>query len=414
MMKARVSRRHFLAASSLLGSASFLCPQVAAASAEQSQNTIRLRPGGHDSGYDPWLEIDKESLLNNVREVSRLAGRRPILAVVKNNAYGLGDMLVGPLLASCQEVAGIACVRPAEALAMRRAGVRKPILIMSEVGEEEAVELVANRVMLSCWLDDTALRLERIARRARRAVGVHLYIDTGLNREGMPHTRALPWIEELARNQAVRIEGTYHMFVHDLEFDRVQHSRFLEVTSAARQRGLKLGILHAAPSYELFYLPEAHLDMVRVANALCGNYPGADVRDRASLKPVFRLKARVARVELLQPGDSAGFRRAFVAESPTWVALLPIGHTDGYPITAAGSCHVMVNGRLYPVVKGGIASAHTIINLGAERQVNVGDTATLIGGDSPEIDPMAIASKAGLPLQQMITKFSALLPRRLA
>ena len=406
-----ISRRRFVATSVALagaGSAALaFAPPICA------QAGVRLRPGGHESGYDPWLEVDGDAFRHNVGEVSRLAGGRPILAVVKNNGYGLGDTLVGPLLSSFPEIHGIACVRPSEALAIRKAGVQKPILIMSEVGEEEAVELVANGVTLSCWLDDTGARLERIAKRARKPVAIHLFLDTGLNREGMPYRRALPWIEDLARRGTLRIEGTYHMFVHQVEFDRVQHGRFLEITEAARSRGVKLGTLHAAPSYELFYLPESHLDMVRVGNALFGNYPGTDVRGRASLKPVFRLKARVARVEQLQSGESAGFRRAFVADSPTWVALLPVGHTDGYPITAAGTCQVQINGRLYPVVTGGVASAHTMVKIGVDKQVNVGDTATLIGGDALEIDPVTVAANVGLPLQQMITKFNALLPRRL-
>jgi len=406
-----ISRRRFLATSVVLAGAESAA--LAFAPPNPSQAAVRLRPGGHESGYDPWLEVDGTAVANNVREVARLAGGRPILAVVKNNGYGLGDTLVGPLLASFPEIHGIACVRPSEALAIRKAGVQKPILIMSEVGEEEAVELVANRVTLSCWLDDSRARLERIAKRARKPVAVHLFLDTGLNREGMPYRRALPWIEDLARQRTLRIEGTYHMFVHEVEFDRVQHGRFLEITEAARSRGVKLGTLHAAPSFELFYLPESHLDMVRVANALFGNYPGTDVRGHASLKPVFRLKARVARVEQLQSGESAGFRRAFVADSPTWVALLPIGHTDGYPITAAGTCQVQINGRLYPVVRGGVASAHTIVKIGVDKQVNVGDTATLIGGDALEVDPVTVAANVGLALQQMITKFNALLPRRL-
>jgi alanine racemase len=73
----------------------------------------------------------------------------------------------------------------------------------------------------------------------------------------------------------------------------------------------------------------------------------------------------------------------------------------------------LINGRLYPVVAGGVASAHTIVDVGIDRQVNVGDTATLIGGDVAAIDPAAVASNTGLPLQQLITKFNALLPRRL-
>ena len=226
----------------------------------------------------------------------------------------------------------------------------------------------------------------------------------------------MPWIEELGRNRLIRIDGTYHHFAHELEFDRIQQARFLELTTAARSRGVVLGTLHAAPTYELFHLPESHLDMVRVGNALFGNYPTPDVRDRASLKPVFRLKARVTRVAQVQPGESAGYHRGpyFVAQGQTWLALLPIGHTDGYPITAAGTCQVLINGRVYPVVWSGVASTQTIVDVGPDRQVNVGDIATLIGADASEIDPATVASKVALPFQQMITKFSALLPRRLA
>ncbi len=408
-----ISRRRFLVSSAALVGAGCLPRQAAVRNAPSQTTTIRIRPGGTDSGYDPWLEIDAAAFRHNVLEVSRLASGRPILAVVKNNAYGLGDTLVGPLLASCPQVTGLACVRPAEALAMRRAGVRKPILMLSEVAEDEAEELLANDVMLSCWLDDSAMRLERLSRRMDRAIAVHLYVDTGLNREGMPYRRALRWIEDLATRPAIQVVGTYHMFVHDREYDRVQHARFLELVGAARARGVGLGALHAAPSFELFSFPESHLDMVRVGNALVGNYPAPEMKEQASLMPVFRLKARVTRVEQMQTGESAGFRRGFVAERPTWIALVPVGHTDGYPISAAGTCKVLINNRLYPVVPGGVASAHTIVEIGPERQAAVGDTATLIGGDDPAIDPATVAENVRLPLQQMITKFSALLPRRL-
>lgn len=408
-----VSRRRFLVTSAALASGACASTSPGVPKPVTPQSARRLRPGGLESGYDPWLEIDAAALRHNVREVARLAGGRPIMAVVKNNAYGLGDTLVGPLLSSCSEVVGIACARVDEALAMRKAGVSKPMLILCEVAEDEARELVANSVMLSCWFDDSRTRLERVAQRMRKPISVHLFVDTGLNREGMPHHRALPWIEDLATRKSIRIQGTYHMFVHDLEYDRVQHTRFLALVEAARKRGIRLGTLHAAPTFELFYLPESRLDMVRVSNALVGNYPGEDVRDRALLKPVFRLKARVIRVEQIQAGESAGFRRGFITDRPTWLALLSVGHTDGFPITAAGTCRVLINGHLYPIVTGGISSTYTILEIGSERRVEVGDTATLMGADDPAIDPLSVAAKAQLPFQQMITKFSALLRRQL-
>jgi alanine racemase len=404
-----LSRRRFLALSAGL---TVLGGAFSPARAVQHQ-AMRLRPGGRDDGFDPWIEIIGDHFRHNAREVARLAGGRPILAVVKNNAYGIGDAIVGPLLASSAEIGGIACVRPAEALAMRNAGVRKPILTMSEIGEEEAVELVRRDVTLSCWLDDAGDRLERVAKKARRAVPVHLYIDTGMNREGMPWRRALPWMEDLARRRNVRIDGTYQMFVHELEFDRVQLQRFLDLIAEAKQRGLRPGLLHAAPTFELYRLPEAHLDMVRVGNALFGADPGAELRDRAPLKAVFRLKARVVRVERVEPGESAGFGRAFQPAQPTSVALLPVGHTDGYPGTAGGTCEVLIAGRRYPVVTGGVASAHTIVDVGVDPQVRVGDDATLIGPDDTAILPHEVALRAKVGFYAMITKFSALLPRRL-
>jgi alanine racemase len=374
---------------------------------------VQLRPGRHEDGFDPWLEIIGANFRHNVGEVSRLAGQRPILAVIKNNAYGLGDTIVGPLVASCAGVGGLACVRPAEALAMRRAGVRKPILTMSEVGEREAAELVRQNVALSCWFEDAGVRLERVARAARRDARVHLYIDTGMNREGMPWRRAVPWAADIARRRGVRIDGTYQMFTHDLEFDRIQLQRFLDFTAQAVAQKIPLGSLHAAPTFELFRLPESHLDMVRVGNALFGADPGPEHREKADLKPVFRLKARVVRVERVEPDESAGFGRAFRPSSPTSVALLPIGHTDGYPSSAAGAGEVIIGGRRYPVAAGGIASAHTIVDVGPDPQVRVGDEAILIGPDDPAVLPHEVATRAKVGFYQMITKFSALLPRRM-
>jgi alanine racemase len=365
----------------------------------------------HHDSYDPWLEIDAAAFQHNAREAARLAGGRPLMAVVKNNAYGLGDEVVGPIMDSCQEVGAIACVRVAEALALRRAGVKKPILVMAEVSEEEGVTLMQHQVWLSAWRDDAPERLARIAQRVGRAVPVHLFIDSGMGREGMPDYRALPWLETLHHHPAVKIMGTYMTFTHELDFDGEQLSRFNALITKARQKGIELGCLHAAPSYELFQMPAAHLDMVRIGNALFGNYPdAAGMDDLAALRPVFRLRARVTRLEQLRPGDGSNFRRLYVAQRPTWVALLPIGHTDGYPPTAADTCQVLIRDRLYPVV-GTVSCAHVIVEIGDEKSIDVGDVATLIGPDDPEITPQSVAEKTGVRFLSIITKLNARLPR---
>lgn len=363
------------------------------------------------TSHDPWIEIIQSAVEHNVGEASRLASGRPILAVVKNNAYGLGDIPMGPIIAARKEVAGIACVRVAEAIALRNAGVKKPILVMAEVSEEETEELVRHNVTSTVWLDDAPERMARVAKRVKRPVPIQMYIDTGMNREGMPYLRAKEWMSKLCQQSSVDVQGTYTMFVHEHAFDRVQLPRFQNLVSEVQMAGLKLGTLHASATYELFHYPESHLDMVRPGNTIFGNYPREpETKAQADLKTVFRLCARVTRLEQLQIGDSAGFGREFIATRPTWVALLPVGHTDGYPNTAANTCHVLIRGRLYPVIAN-VNSAHTVIDIGEEKSIEVGDVATLIGPDHPEIDPQSVAAKTGVRFLLMITKFNARLPR---
>jgi len=382
-----------------------------AASGTSEPTGVTWSHGAFEDRFDPWIEIDRAAFRNNVQEASRLAGGRPILAVVKNNAYGLGDEAVGPLLADMSEVGGIACVRVEEALAMRAVGVTKPIVVMAEASTDEMEALVRHSVLPSVWLDDAPERLDEVARRLGHAVPVQLFVDTGMNREGMPYQRVRPWMEELGRSPSVEVNGTYTMFSHDLEFDRVQLDRFEELLSWARQSSLPLGTLHASPTVELFYLPEAHYDMVRPGNALFGNYPrGDDARDKANLEPVFRLRARVVRVERLEPGDSAGFYRTLMPEQSTWVALIPIGRTDGYPSAANTTCEVLIGGRLYPVL-GGVNSAHTIIDVGPERTVEVGDVATMIGPDHATIHPHEVADRTETSHLALIQAMNPRLPR---
>ena len=360
---------------------------------------------------DPWLEISAAALRANAAHVARLAGGRPVLAVIKNNAYGLGLETVGSLLDRHDAVAGLAVVKVEEARRLVAAGVRKPVLLMAHVTREEGVELSGRGVHLAPFGDDAPELLSAIAARTQAPVPMHFYLDTGMSRLGMPYHRALPWMERVAGTNGVRIEGTFMTFTEDDAFDIEQLARFTELTKTARARGIPLGRLHAASSHALFLRPAAHLDMVRPGLALFGACPAeAPEAERTGLRPAVALKGRVARMEQLRAGDSVSYGRNYVAQAPTWIATIPVGHSDGYPRSAVRGCQVLISGRLYPVI-GAVSASHTIVELGAERRVEVGDVATLVGPDDPAIMPNAVAARAGVSVYDILMHLSAELPR---
>jgi alanine racemase len=376
---------------------------VAALSAAQERTAPR--------NYEAWLELDEQALRHNAREVARLAGNRPVLAVVKNNAYGLGIARVGQVLDQVDVVASLAVVKPAEALALRAAGVRKPILFMGRADVETGTALARQDVRLAWLSGDTGEPLAAIARAVGHPINVHVYIDSGMNRMGTPYHDAVPAIEALARAPHLRIEGTFTELAESDQFDAEQINRFSVLIDQLRGRGIRPGRLHAASSHALFFRPDIRLDLVRPGLALYGAYP-AGARDKAlaDLRPAFRLRARVARVVRINTGDGVSYGRNYVAERPTWIATLPVGHADGYPRAAVRGAEVLINSRLYRVI-GAVSASHTIVEIGDEQTVRVGDTATLVGPDDPAIHPNTLAERAGISVYDVLMHLSAELPK---
>jgi alanine racemase len=399
-----VSRRSFLAGAG--GAAGALLTRGAA-----PPPTPPLQATDVTRRYDPWVEVEPDALAFNVDVLSRLSGGRPILAVIKNNGYGLGLVTVGKILEALPAVVGLAVVKTEAALALREAGIRKPVVLMALFADQDGPELVRREVHLCLTTDDAADRVAQAERTGGKAARTHVYLDTGMSRMGIPYHRALPWLQEL-RERGAEVESAFMGFTEDPDFDREQLRRFLEVAEEARAMGLDLGTLHAASSAGIFNFPDSHLDMVRPGLSLFGAYPSNEGREAeiAELRPAGRLRVRVVRVERLRPGDSVSYGREWVAEEPTWVATLPVGHSDGYPREAVRGAEVLINGKLYPPV-GAVSASHTIVAVGSEEEVRIGDVATLMGPDHPAIHPNAIATKVGRSVYDLLMHLNGALPK---
>ncbi|HLB55051.1 MAG TPA: alanine racemase, partial [Gemmatimonadales bacterium] len=365
-------------------------------------------------GFDPWLEVDPAALAHNAATVSRLAGGRPILAMVKNNAYGLGLETVGPLLDRLAPIWGFGTVRPREAAVLRAARVTKPVVLMGPASDDEMEELARSGVRLTPYSVTDGDRFVRLAGRLGRPVPVHLYVDTGMHRMGMPHDQVLAWLEAAPLRRALHIEGVMTELVEDQGFDREQAARLERLAESAASRGVPLGPRHAASSDAIMRpTPETFLDLVRPGLVLYGGYPTQESLARGELRPAYRLKARVIRIDHLEPGDGVSYHHRFKADQPTWTATLAIGHVDGYPAGAVKGGEVLIRNRLFPVV-GTVSASHTVVALGAEPAAAVGDEAVLVGSDRPELHPNTVAARSGWSEYNMFMHLSPELTRLVA
>lgn len=363
-----------------------------------------------DSGFDPWIEIEPRHLVRNVAEVARATGR-PILAVIKNNGYGFGVVQVARALASVPQIRGLAVIKLQEAVNIRDAGITTPLLLMGPFEERDLADLHARDIMPMVYtpMGDA---LARTAARGQRPLKIHVCVDTGLGRVGVPYRDAPAFIRELADKSGVTIDGVMMTFTEDEAFDREQLRRFDTLTADLRKGGASIGVCHAASSYTFFQHRDIVLDMVRPGMAIFGVYPEPAFRqsNHMTLTPAGAFRTRVAYLKKIAAGESAGYNRAYIAKRDTWVATLPVGHADGWPRTTAKGAKVRINGALYPVIAS-VSASHTIVEIGDEAAVKIGDVATLWDwqdGSRPE----DVAASCGASVYDLLMHLGGHLPRR--
>lgn len=369
-------------------------------------------PARRTSSFDPWVEIHAAHLRHNVREIQRRIHSRPILAVIKNNGYGLGVVTAARLLEPLEGIAGFAVVKLQEAIDLRDAGIRKPVLLMGPFEEKELEEAAARSIMPMVYTPLGSV-LDRVSNKLRKPIPIHICVDTGIGRVGVPYRDAPSLIRDLAlRRQSVRIEGVMMTFTEDPDFDLAQLDRFHSLCRQMEREGIALGKKHAASSYALFQHPESFLDMVRPGMAIYGIYPETEFRSMRvmELRPALSLKARVIYVKQLQQGESAGYNRVYKARENVWVATLPVGHADGLPRAVAKGARVRIGSDLYPIVA--ISASHTIVEIGPQPRVTIGDVAVLFDwqeGSRPE----DVAASSGSSVYDLTMHLNPLLPRRI-
>jgi alanine racemase len=365
---------------------------------------------GWNKGFDPWLEIDSSALRVNLDKIRQLVNR-PIMAVIKANAYGHGLLKTAEAL----EKAGADSFMVGkldEAMELRQSGIKAPILNFGGFSEDEAEALIQNNISQSA-LDDRMILLDRAAGRSGKKAKIHIHIDTGMNRMGVPFRKASAFIEKAAELKEIVIEGISTTLTEDKEFDQEQLAGLENIRIQAARHKINTGYLHAASSAGIMASPSSWLDMVRPGILFYGYYPNDKTQqeDRLDLKTVLQLKCRVAMVKDLEPGDTVSYHRIYKAYERGKIAVLPLGYSDGLPIDLSKEPNVLIRGMRYPLVAA-VTANHAAVCLPASCGVQAGDEVVLIGSQGKErITAHEMGRKSGRSVYKILIGLNPLLPR---
>lgn len=329
-----------------------------------------------------WAEIDLGALARNFEHVrSRLPYGTKTLAVLKADAYGHGAVHVARKL----EALGVTMIGVGdsrEALELRDAGIRAPILVLGAIvpGEMEAV--LRNDIATCIHSQDRAGLLADVARALGLRARVHLKVDTGMGRLGVSPTVARALAGTIAANPHLALEGVcthYGSAASPVPFHTSdQLTTFVRLLEEIRADGIRPEFVHASNSAAVFSTLREHFTMVRVGLAFLGIDPGNLPVGERPIEPVMSLRAQIVFLKDLPQGTPVGYNRTHVARRRTRAAVLAAGYSDGIPYALSNRSYVLVRGERAPIL-GAVSMDYTTVDVTDIPGVRVGDEATLVG-----------------------------------
>lgn len=366
----------------------------------------------YKAGHSAWIEVRLDRLRANFQALKEFAGPdTAIMAVVKANAYGHGLVEISRALAGHASYLGVSSLF--EALELKEHGIETPIFLFGRLWGAEAVTALKNRLTLSLSSFEEASEISEAALGLGIQARVHIKVDTGMGRLGIPAAQALAEIEKIAALGGLLLDGLYtHFPTAEKEdgFCQEQTALFLKIAGGLEAKAIRFRLCHAANSAGTFKIKHPRLNMVRPGLILYGIDPDPGFKKSGCFAPVLSLKSRIILVKRMMPGESVGYGRSYRIEKPSYIATIPVGYSHGYPVALSSKSWVLYKGRRYPVA-GRVSMDYLSVDLGA-REAKAGDEVTLLGEDQgEEIRARDLADWAGTIPYEIITRLSSRLPR---
>ena len=331
--------------------------------------------------------IDLDAIRHNLLQVRRIIGDAKLLAVIKADGYGHGASEIACAVEDIADYFAVATID--EGIRLRRKGVRRPIMILGYNSPSLYDENLAYDIEQTIYSLDTARARSRAAMKAGKRAPIHVALDTGMTRIGLPaNEEGLRDLMAMKDLPGIEIKGLFtHLACADMEdkaytyeqMDRYDH--FLEMLEG---KGIRIPLRHICNSAGIMDFDHHRYDMVRSGIITYGLYPSDEVmKERLDLKPALAWTAHVVHVQEPELNRGVSYGATYLVDKPMKIATISIGYADGYPRLLSGKGWVLIHGRKAPIL-GRVCMDQMMVDVTGIPDVKVEDPVTLIGKDGEE------------------------------
>lgn len=349
-----------------------------------------------------YAKIDLDAVAYNMEQMKqRLGGNTRLIAVIKTDGYGHGAVPIAKMFESTDYVWGYAVACMDEAVVLRHAGVKKPILVLGCIFPEQYEEMIRYEIRAAVYTKEMAVGMAKAAEKIGKTAYFHIKIDTGMGRIGFTvNEKNVNEICEINKLKHGMIEGMFTHFAKadetDKSYTRMQHERFIRVREALEKKNVSIPYIDCDNSAGIIDFPDLKHDLARAGISLYGMYPSEEVNhDAIDLKPALELISHVTFVKEVEAGTSISYGGTFVAEKAMKVATIPVGYGDGYPRSLSNCGEVLIHGKRARIL-GRVCMDQFMVDVTGIPDVQFMDRVVLVGWDGTEhISVEELSEKSG-------------------
>lgn len=343
-----------------------------------------------------WAEIYLDHLVNNYKIIKKKVKKAKIMAAIKADAYGHGALETARILeAEDVFMFGVASIE--EGIELRQGGITSPILVLSPIlysQIDEALEYDLIPTISELKFFDI---LEEKARTFKKPITVHIEVDTGMTRTGLPYSNAATVVKKIKKSPHIKIEGLFSHFPladNDGDFTKGQIKKLKLLIKDLDKNMLKPPFVHLANSSGIFKHSDSHFNLVRPGIALYGLTASPGIRYSRAFKPVMHLKSKIVNIRKVKAQTPVSYGHTFVTKKRSRIATVSVGYGDGYPRALSNVADVLIRGKRARII-GTVCMDLIMVDITHIMSARVGDIVTLIGKDGKqEITAEECAKKA--------------------